>query len=435
MTVAALDLDYDVEAVRAQFPLIAASPELVFLDSAASAQKPLAVIEAMDHYLRHEHANVHRGAYALSAAATARYEAARASVARFLGAAHDDEVVFTRGTTESVNLVASSWGQRLEPGDEIVVSRIEHHSNIVPWQLLAARSGAVIRVAEVDDRGAFDFDAYRAVLSDRTRIVAVAHVSNALGTVFPVRRIADAAHEVGAVVVVDGAQGAVHLPVDVGALGADFYAFSGHKVYGPTGIGALWGRRALLAEMPPWQGGGEMIASVSFEGTTWADPPARFEAGTPAIAEAIGFGVALDWVTDLGRERVAAYEQRLLAHGTAALEAIHRLRLIGTAPDKASILSFVVDGVHPHDLATLLDEQGIAVRVGHHCAEPAMARFGVVGTVRASLGCYSTAGEARSPRRRRPPGAAHPRLSGLSAARPRAAPRGWAARGTSRRTG
>jgi cysteine desulfurase / selenocysteine lyase len=384
---------YDVEAVRAQFPLISGSPDLVFLDSAASAQKPLAVIEAMDGYLRREHANVHRGTYALSAAATTRYEAARASVARFVGAASPDEVVFTRGTTEAVNLVAHSWGQRLRPGDEIVVSRIEHHSNIVPWQLLAERSGARIRVAEVDDRGALDWAGFEAVLSERTRIVAVCHVSNALGTVFPVRRIADAAHAAGAIVVVDGAQGAVHLPVDVGELGCDFYAFSGHKVYGPTGIGALWGRASLLAEMPPWQGGGEMIANVSFEGTTFAEPPARFEAGTPAIAEAIGFGVALHWVSALGRERIAAYEQGLLAHGTEVLEAIEGLRIIGTAPEKASILSFVIEGAHPHDLATLLDEQGIAVRVGHHCAEPAMARFGVPGTVRASLGCYTTAAE------------------------------------------
>ncbi|MEQ1502625.1 MAG: SufS family cysteine desulfurase [Myxococcota bacterium] len=387
---------YDVDAVRAQFPILSRTVNdrpLVYLDSAASAQKPLAVIHAIDHYLRHEHANVHRGIHTLSAEATVRYEAARAAVARFVGAPSPGEVVFTRGTTEAVNLVAASYGARLVPGDELVVSAIEHHSNIVPWQLLAARSGARLRVAPVTDDGSLDWDGFVGVLSDRTKLVSMTHVSNALGTVFPVRRIADAVHDAGGVLLVDGAQGAVHLPIDVTALGCDFYAFSGHKVYGPTGIGALWGKAALLADMPPWQGGGEMIARVSFDGTTFADPPARFEAGTPAIAEAIGLGVAVDWLDALGRPAVAAYERELLAYGTAALSEIPGLRLIGTSPDKASILGFVIDGVHPQDLATLLDEQGIAVRTGHHCAEPAMTRFGVTGTVRASLGCYTTGAE------------------------------------------
>lgn len=392
---------YDVDLVRTQFPLIhrfglggsVGEVPVVYLDSAASAQKPEVVLDALDTYLRYEHANVHRGVHRLSAAATTRYEQARATVARFLGAGSPDTVVFTRGTTEAINLVAYSYGARLRPGDEIVVSAIEHHSNLVPWQLLAGRTGARVRVAPVRDDGAFDADGFADVLSDRTRIVAITHVSNAIGTVFPVQAITRAAHDVGAIVVVDGAQSAVHLPIDVVALGVDFYAFSGHKVYGPTGIGALYGRSELLADMPPWQGGGEMVARVSFDGTTYAEPPARFEAGTPAIAEAIGLGVALDWLDGLGRSRVSTYERELLAYGTARLEAIAGLRMIGTAPDKASILSFTVDGVHPQDLGLLLDEQGIAVRTGHHCAEPAMARFGVTGTVRASIGCYTTRGE------------------------------------------
>jgi cysteine desulfurase/selenocysteine lyase len=347
------------------------------------------VLDALDRYLRSEHANVHRGIHALSAAATVKYELAREAVARFVGGA-PSEIVFVRGTTEAINLVAYSYGARLGPGDEIVVSEIEHHSNLVPWQLLQARTGARIRWARVRDDGSFDLDGFLALLGPRTKVVALTHVSNAIGTIFPIRQITEAAHGVGAVVLVDGAQGAVHLPVDVAQLGCDLYAFSGHKVYGPTGIGALWGRADLLADMPPWQGGGEMIRSVSLEGSTWAEPPARFEAGTPAIAEAIGLGVACDWLAGLDRAALAAYERELLDYGTRRLQEIDGLRLIGTAPDKASILSFVIDGVHPQDLATLLDEQGIAVRTGHHCAEPAMKRFGVSGTARASLGCYTT---------------------------------------------
>jgi cysteine desulfurase / selenocysteine lyase len=289
-----------------------------------------------------------------------------------------------------VNLVANSWGSFLRPGDEIVLSAIEHHSNIVPWQLVALRTGAVIRVAPVHDDGSFDLAGFHHLLGPRTKMVAVVHVSNAIGTILPVREIVAAAHAVGAKVLLDGAQAAVHLPVDVQALGCDFYAFSGHKVYGPTGIGVLWGREDLLAEMPPWQGGGEMIAQVSWGGSTWAELPAKFEAGTPAIAEAIGLGVALDWLSALGRERVAAYEAELLRYGTETLTAIPGLRLVGTAPDKASVLSFVIEGVHPQDLATLLDEQGVAVRTGHHCAMPAMERLGITGTARASLACYST---------------------------------------------
>jgi cysteine desulfurase/selenocysteine lyase len=388
---------YDVDAVRAQFPLLARTfgdLPVAYLDSAASAQKPLAVLDAMDRYYRNTHANVHRGVHRLSSEATALYESARDAARRFLCAPSRTGVVFVRGTTEAVNLVASSWGSTLKAGDEIVLTRIEHHSNLVPWQLLAERTGAVIRVAEVTDDGALDREGFERLLGPRTRMVSVCHVSNAIGTVMPVQWMAERAHAAGALLFVDGAQGAVHLPIDVTELDCDFYAFSGHKVYGPTGIGVLWGRDALLEQMPPWQGGGEMIEHVSFEeGTTFAAPPARFEAGTPAIAEAVGLGAALDWLVALGREQVAAYEAQLLAYGTRKLLGIDGLRLVGTAPDKASVLSFVIEGIHPQDLATLLDEQGIAVRTGHHCAEPAMHRFGVTGTTRASLACYSTAGE------------------------------------------
>lgn len=386
----------DLEAIRAQFPILQRSIEgepLIYLDTAASAQKPDAVIEAIRTYYRREHANVHRGVHHLSALATSRYEEARRIAQRFLNAPQAHEIVFVRGTSEAINLVASSWGQRLEPGDEIVLSTLEHHSNIVPWQLLAQRSGAVIRVIPVHDDGSIDLEAYGSLLSPRAKMVALVHVSNALGTVLPIRRMAAMAREVGARVLVDGAQATVHGPVDVAELGCDFYAFSGHKVYGPTGIGILWGRGELLEQMPPYQGGGEMIAHVSFGGSTYAAPPARFEAGTPHIAGAVGLGVALDWLADLGRDRVAASEARVLAHGTRLLSQISGLRLVGTAADKAGVLSFVVDGVHPQDLATLLDEQGIAVRTGHHCAEPAMERFGLTGTVRASLGVYTTEAE------------------------------------------
>jgi cysteine desulfurase/selenocysteine lyase len=388
-------VSYDVDAVRAQFPALAvphsSGRPLVWLDSAASAQKPVAVLDALDGYLRREHANVHRGLYELSANATRRFEESRAAIATFLGASSPDEIVFVRGTTEAVNLLAATFP--LGRGDEIVVSEIEHHSNLVPWQLAAARTGAVLRVAPVDDRGALDLDAFRALLSPRTKLVAMTHVSNALGTRMPVEDVVALAHGVGAKVFLDGAQGVVHGVVDVRALGCDFYAFSGHKLYGPTGIGVLWGRLSLLAELPPWQGGGEMIREVFLDHSTWADPPARFEAGTPAIAEAIGLGAAVTWFTALGRQAVAAHEAELLGYGTERLQGVDGLRLVGTAPHKASILGFVVQGAHPSDLATLLDEQGIAVRTGHHCAQPAMRRMGVTGTVRASLGCYSTRGD------------------------------------------
>jgi len=386
----------DRDAIRAEFPILAreiGGKPLIYLDSAASAQKPQVVIDAIASYYANDHANVHRGVHTLSQIATRAYEDARETCRRFLNARDTREIVFVRGTTEAINLVASSYGQSFREGDEIVVSTIEHHSNIVPWQLVAERTGARLRVIPVLDDGSIDLDAYAALLGERTRMVALVHVSNALGTVLPVARMTEMAHAAGAHVLLDGAQATVHGPVDVSALGCDFYAFGGHKVYGPTGIGVLWGREALLDAMPPYQGGGEMIASVRFEGSTWAELPAKFEAGTPNIAGAVGLGVALEWLDGLGRERVAASEAEVLAHGTSRLTAIDGLRLIGTAPDKAGVLSFVVDGVHPQDLATLLDEQGIAVRTGHHCAEPAMRRFGITGTTRASLGVYTTPAE------------------------------------------
>ena len=384
---------FDVAAVRSQFPILAREVNgrpLVYLDSAASAQKPNAVIDAVARYYREDHANVHRGVHTLSQIATAAYEQARVASARFLGANEAREVVFVRGCTEAINLVAHSVGQQLVAGDEIVVSTIEHHSNIVPWQLVAARTGAVLRVAPVHDDGSLDFEGYQRLLGPRTRMVSMVHVSNALGTRMPVRDVVEAAHAVGAQVMLDGAQAVVHGPVDVQTIGCDFYAFSGHKVYGPTGIGVLWGRAEALEALEPYQGGGEMIAQVSFDGSTWAEIPAKFEAGTPNIAGAVGLGAALDWVSAVGRADIEAYESKVLAHGTSLLSGIAGLRLIGTAPQKAGVLSFVVDGVHPQDLATLLDEQGIAVRTGHHCAEPAMRRFGVEGTIRASLGVYTT---------------------------------------------
>ncbi|MEN0068156.1 MAG: cysteine desulfurase [Myxococcota bacterium] len=386
----------DLDAIRAQFPILSrevGGKPLVYLDSAASAQKPQAVIDAIANYYATDHANVHRGVHTLSQVATQAYEAGREEAARFLSAPSSREIIFVRGTTEAINLVAASYGQSFQEGDEIVVSTIEHHSNIVPWQLVAERTGARLRVIPVLDDGSIDLEAYEGLLSERTKMVSLVHVSNALGTVLPVKQMTERAHAVGAKVLLDGAQATVHGPVNVQDLGCDFYAFSGHKVYGPTGIGVLWGREALLEALPPYQGGGEMIASVSFEGSTWAELPAKFEAGTPNIAGAVGLGAALRWLDELDRDQVAASEAQVLAYGTERLRALDGLRLIGTAPQKAGVLSFVIDGVHPQDLATLLDEQGVAVRTGHHCAEPAMRRFGVTGTTRASLGVYTTSGE------------------------------------------
>ena len=389
----------DLQAIRAQFPILSdqtGGRPLVYLDNAASAQKPLAVIEAVAEYYRHQHANIHRGAYRLSQEATRRYEAVRECVARFIGAAEPAECLFTRGTTESINLVAASWGRaNLKPGDEIILSELEHHSNIVPWQMVAAATGALIRVIPIDDRGVLRMDEYRRLLSPRTRLVAVNQVSNALGTVNPVAEIIAAAHAVGALVLIDGAQSVAHGHTDVQALDADFFAFSGHKVYGPTGIGVLYGKRRLLDAMPPYQGGGDMIDRVTFAHTTYAELPNKFEAGTPHIAGAIGLGAAIDWLAAIGLERVAAHEARLLQHTTERLSAIPGIELVGTAPDKAGAVSFVVTDppIATLDIATQLDLYGICVRTGHHCCMPLMERLGLSATARASFGVYNTEAE------------------------------------------
>lgn len=387
----------DVDAVRADFPVLdqeVYGRPLAYLDNAASSQKPQPVIAAMDAAYRQYYSNVHRGVHKLSQIATDHFEAGRSALARFIGAAHAEEIVFTRGATEALNLVAHSYGRRfLKPGDEVLVTTIEHHSNIVPWQMLRDELGITLRVAPVKDDGRVAPEDVIALIGERTRIVAIPHVSNALGTIVPVPPIAEAAHAAGAVVVVDGCQGAPHTPVDVQALGADFYALSGHKMYGPTGIGALYGRWDLLDAMPPYQGGGEMIASVTFEKSTWKRPPHRFEAGTPAIVEAIGLGAAVDYLESLDMAAVAAHEGDLLRYATQRLDAIDGLRIIGRAPEKAAIVSFVMDQAHAHDVGTIVDRAGVAIRAGHHCAQPTMERFGLSSTVRASFGIYNTRAE------------------------------------------
>jgi cysteine desulfurase / selenocysteine lyase len=385
--------EYDVERVWRDFPILRREVNgkpLVYLDSAASSQRPAPVIAAVDRYETHHHANVHRGVHRLSQEATDLFERAREKVRGFVNAPSTREVIFTRGTTEAINLVAQSYGRpRLKPGDEILLTALEHHANIVPWQLVAAQTGAVVKAAPMDRRGVVELDAVAAALTDRTRIVACAHVSNALGTVLPVREIAKLAHARDAVVLVDGAQAVPHQRVDVQALDCDFYAFSAHKMYGPTGIGALIGREALLDEMPPWQGGGDMILTVSLAKATYNVLPFKFEAGTPNISGAVGLAAAVDYIASLGIERIHAHERRLLDIATQALGGVPGLTLIGTAPDKAAVLSFTLAGVHPHDLGTILDAQGVAIRTGHHCAMPVMDFFGVPATARASLGCYS----------------------------------------------
>ncbi len=383
----------EMKALAADFPILkrqVRGRRLVYLDNAATTQKPVSVIEAVDRYYRESNANIHRGVHWLSQHSTDLYEESRERVRTLLNAAHSEEIVFTRGTTEAINLVAGSWGRaNLKPGDEVLLTTMEHHSNIVPWQLVCEQTGAVLRVAPIHDDGSLDVDGFAALLGPRTRLVGVAHVSNALGTVNPVARLVEMAHAVGALALVDGAQSVAHTAVDVQALGCDFYAFSGHKIYGPTGIGALYGRHELLRAMPPWQGGGDMIRTVSFEGSTWADTPQRFEAGTPNIAGVVGLGAAIDYVLAAGFERISAHERALLAYGTEVLETIPGLRLIGTAPGKAGILSFMIDGIHPHDLGTILDTEGVAIRAGHHCTMPLMQRFGIPGTARASLALYN----------------------------------------------
>jgi cysteine desulfurase/selenocysteine lyase len=385
---------FDVHKARAEFPILAQQvhgKRLVYLDNAATTQKPRAVLDALTRYYTIDNANVHRGVHLLSARATNAFEDARAKVATFLGAEASHEIVFTRNATEAVNLVAQAWGRaNVSAGDEVLISAMEHHSNIVPWQLLCEHTGATLKVAGIDDRGELRLDDLTRQLGPRTRIVAVTHLSNALGTINPVDEIAHLAHRAGALVLVDGAQAAYHMAVDVRALDCDFYVATGHKLYGPTGIGVLYGRSALLEAMPPWQGGGDMIRTVTFEKPTWNVLPHKFEAGTPHIAGAVGLGAAVDYLSALGMERLMAHGRELLAYGTAALEAVPGLRLIGTARRKASILSFVLDGVHPHDIGTIVDLEGVAIRTGHHCAQPVMERFGVPATARASLALYNT---------------------------------------------
>ncbi len=385
----------EIERLRADFPILSRQINghpLVYLDSAASAQCPTAVLAAMERYVTTMHANVHRGVHSLSQWATEAYEQSRERVRRFLNARSTREIVFVRGTTEAINLVANSYGRgHLQPGDEVLITYLEHHANIVPWQMICAASGAHLRAVPVLPDGSLDMAGFRALLGERTRLVALAHVSNALGTVLPVREIVQLAHARGVPVLLDGAQAVAHAPVDVQALDCDFYAFSGHKIYGPTGIGVLYGRESLLQQMPPWQGGGDMILTVSIEQTTYNELPWKFEAGTPNITGAIGLGAALDYVETVGRERIAAHEQMLLRLATAQLGALPYVRLIGTAPVKAAVLSFTMEGVHPHDIGTILDSEGIAVRTGHHCAMPIMERFGLAATARASFALYNRA--------------------------------------------
>ncbi|HMC21044.1 MAG TPA: cysteine desulfurase [Thermoanaerobaculia bacterium] len=390
---------YDLERIRRDFPIlhrtIRGGKKLVYLDNAATTQKPQAVIDRIVRYYTEENSNVHRGVHYLSEVATAAYESARTTVRRFINARDEKEIVFTRGTTESINLVASSWGRpNLRGGDEVLITAIEHHSNIVPWQLLCEEKEAILRVVPVNDAGELILDEFAKLLTPRTKIVAFGHASNALGTINPIKRMIAMAHANGSIVVVDGAQGVPHLTVDVQDLDCDFYAFSGHKVYGPTGIGVLYGKQALLDAMPPYQGGGDMILSVSFEKTTYNALPYKFEAGTPNIAGVIGLASALDYVSSIGLKNIAAHEQDLLHYATSRLNEIDGLRIIGTAAEKASVISFTLEGVHPHDIGTILDQEGIAVRTGHHCAQPLMMRFNVPATGRASFGLYNSREEA-----------------------------------------
>ena len=384
----------DVSAIRKDFPILAQQVHgkpLVYLDSAATSQKPKCVIEALTHFYLMDNANIHRGVHELSERSTLAYEAARGKVQRFLNAANAREIIFVRGATEGINLVAQTYGRtHVSAGDEIIISALEHHSNIVPWQMLCEEKGAVLRVIPINDRGEIELDAFEKLLNPRTRLVAVSHVSNALGTINPVREIINTAHNWNVPVLIDGAQAVPHMKVDVRNLDCDFYVFSGHKVFGPTGIGVLYGKEKLLEGMPPWQGGGDMIRSVTFGKTTYNDLPYKFEAGTPDIAGVIGLGAAIDYLDQIGMDAVAAHEHDLLQYGTKALESISGLRLIGTAREKAGVLSFVIDGVHPHDAGTILDREGIAVRTGHQCAQPVMDRFGVSATTRASLAFYNT---------------------------------------------
>jgi cysteine desulfurase/selenocysteine lyase len=392
--IASVRQPFDVERIRQDFPILKQEVHghpLVYLDSAATSQKPRAVLEAMQEFYLRDCSNVHRGVHLLSERATRAYEDGRVKVQRFVNAAEAREIVFVRGTTEAVNLVAQTYGRKnIEAGDEILITAMEHHSNIVPWQILCEEKGAALRVAPINDRGELIFKEFEKLLGPKTKLVSVTHVSNVLGTINPVRKIVEAAHRWNAPVFVDGAQAAPHLKIDVRDLNCDFYAFSGHKLFGPTGVGVLYGKAALLEAMPPYQGGGDMIASVTFEKTIYNTIPFKFEAGTPYIAGVIGLRAAIEYLDRIGLESVAGYEHQLLEHATQLLSRIPGVRLIGTAKEKASVVSFVLDGVHPHDIGTILDQRGIAIRTGHHCAQPLMDRFGVPATARASLAFYNT---------------------------------------------
>lgn len=386
--------DFDVTAIRRDFPILTREVNgkpLVYLDNGATGQKPLAVIEAIDHFYRHSNANVHRGLHTLSEEATTAYEHAREILGKFINAPSSQQVVFTKGTTDAINLVAHSFGRVvLRQGDEVIISHLEHHSNIVSWQLICESLGAVLKVIPINDKGELEMDAYAALLSEKTKIVAVNHISNALGTINPVAEIIELAHEKGAYVLLDGAQAVPHQKVDVQALDVDFYAFSGHKMFGPTGTGILYGKKELLERMIPYQGGGDMIKTVSFEKTVYNDPPFRFEAGTPNIAGCIGLAAAAQYLESVGLEKISAYEHELLEYGTQLLEAIPGVKIIGTSNNKASVISFVMEGAHPHDVGTILAQQGLAVRTGHHCAQPLMERFQIPATTRASMAFYNT---------------------------------------------
>ncbi len=384
---------FDLDLVRRDFPILSRTVHnkpLTYLDSAASAQKPQAVIDVIRYQYEHEYANVHRGAYSLSEALTSKYELAREKVRQFINATTDREVVFTKGATEAINLVSATFGRTLEAGDEVVITGLEHHSNIIPWQLLRDQCGIVLKVVPVSDEGDVSLNDVAAALSKKTKLVAVAHISNALGTLLPIKEITAVAHAIGAKVLIDGCQGIAHEPVDVQDLDCDFYAFSGHKLYGPNGIGVLYGKEDMLNAMPPYQGGGEMISNVTFERSEWAELPAKFEAGTPPIVPAVGLGAAIEYISGFDRTDIAAHENDLLVYATEQLQTLNSIRLIGTAEKKAAAVSFVLKGAHPHDLATILDRSGVCVRAGHHCAQPLMDRFGVTATVRASFGMYNT---------------------------------------------
>jgi cysteine desulfurase/selenocysteine lyase len=387
-------VDFNVRRLREDFPILRQTVHgkpLAYLDNAATTQKPRAVLDALMAYYGEDNANVHRGVHLLSERATQAFEDARATVQRFINAASTREIVFTRNATEAVNLVAQTFGRtRLGPGDEVVISAMEHHSNIVPWQMVCQEKGASLRVIPITDEGALQLEEYERLLGPRTRLVSIVHLSNALGTINPVQQMIATAHRRGVPVLVDGAQAANHITVDVQALDADFYVFTGHKLYGPTGIGVLYGKERLLDEMPPYQGGGDMISSVTFEKTTYNALPYKFEAGTPNIAGAVGLAAAMDYVTAIGMDRITVHEGELLAYGTAALSGVPGLTLIGAAPEKAGVLSFVMDGVHPHDIGTIVDQEGVAIRTGHHCAQPLMQRLGIPATARASLALYNT---------------------------------------------